>query len=224
MTKKVILITEEQFGRLVEYAITPNVSDQTSVGNLFTKNLSFNNKLSFKPKKPVTKSKPKKPVTKSVLDYYLVSRPELIPIYREIEKSLGDKFVKNHFQKEINYSGGLKKITNGVSQNAMTMFNKMLEKYNLKGKVKVSDNSYRDYQKQKNTFIEMAKKHGGKIKDGLRQAALPGFSQHHTGKALDVSPSSLITDKMLQEFGFKRPYKTDTGFRMPEPWHILYTK
>ena len=106
---------------------------------------------------------------------------------------------------------------------AVASFNNMVKKYNLSG-VRIKDNSFRDHVKQKDTFIEMAIKNGGKIKNGLRQAALPGFSQHHTGKAFDISSSNLVTDKMLSSFGFKRPYPTDTGFRMPEPWHIFYTR
>lgn len=207
--KKTIILTEKQLDRLLEYTVQPNVASSTSVKNLYNKPLSFDKfKLESK---------------KSPLNVYLSSRPELIPIYKDIEKVLNDKFTSDHFEKEKKYSGGLKPVSYGLSKNAKTMFNKLLNKYGLKGKVKVSNNSYRDYQKQKETFIEMAKKHGGKIKHGLRQAALPGFSQHHTGKAFDISPSELVTDQMLQAFNFKRPYKTDTGFRMPEPWHIIYT-
>lgn len=210
--KKTIVITEGQLQKLIEYTIQPNVADGTIVKNIYQNPL---NKFS--------RGKDKLDLSKSPIYTYLSARPDLIPIYKDIERSLNDKFTKDHFEKEKKYSGGLKPISNGLSPNAKTMFGKLLKKYKLKGKVKVSNNSYRDYQKQKQTFIDMAKKNGGKIKDGLRQAALPGFSQHHTGKAFDISPSNLVSDKMLQAFGFKRPYKVDTGFRMPEPWHIIYT-
>ena len=158
-----------------------------------------------------------------VLTTNLKTRPELIPLYQEIETKLGDKFAQEHFDSEIAYSGGLKTVGSGLSSDAVRSFNNMVKKYNLKG-VRIKGNSFRDHVKQKDTFIEMAIKNGGKIKNGLRQAALPGFSQHHTGKAFDISSSGLVTDKMLSSFGFKRPYPIDTGFRMPEPWHILYTK
>ena len=160
----------------------------------------------------------------NVLNTNLTSKPELIPLYQEIETKLNDKFTQNHFDNEINYSGGLKDVAPSLNSDVILNFENMLKKYGLGGKVKISTSSLRDYEKQKNTFIENAIKNGGKIKNGLRQAALPGFSQHHTGKTLDVSPSKLITDKMLNSFGFKRPYPTDTGFRMPEPWHIIYVK
>lgn len=156
-----------------------------------------------------------------VLKTYLSSTPSLIPLYKEIENKLGDKFKKKHFDQEIKYSGGLKSTATGLSQNTLKNLNKLLLKYGLKGKVTVDADSFRDYKKQKDVFIRNAVKHGGSIDDGLRQAALPGFSQHHTGKALDISGHKFITDDMLKSFGFRRPYKNDTGFRMPEPWHII---
>lgn len=159
----------------------------------------------------------------TVLTTNLKTRPELIPLYQEIETKLGDRFTQEHFDSETSYSGGLKNVGSGLSPNAVASFNNMVKNYNLSG-VRIKDNSFRDYTKQKDTFIEMAIKNGGKIRNGLRQAALPGFSQHHTGKAFDISSSNLVTDKMLSSFGFERPYPTDTGFRMPEPWHIFYTK
>lgn len=158
-----------------------------------------------------------------VLTTNLKTKPELIPLYQEIETKLGDKFIQDHFDSETSYSGGLKNVGSGLLPNAVTSFNNMVKKYNLRG-VKINDNSFRDYINQKDTFIDIATKKGGKIKNGLRQAALPGFSQHHTGRALDISSSNLVTDQMLSSFGFKRPYPKDTGFRMSEPWHIFYTK
>jgi LAS superfamily LD-carboxypeptidase LdcB len=211
--KKIIKLTESDLTkivkRIVEYVTDPNVANTTIVSNLRKKNELPIKKHIFEP-------------DKTVFNTYLNQKKELIPIYKEIERALGDKFTKNHFDREIKYSGNLKNLSNSLSPNAISMFKKLLKKYRLENKVTIDKDSYRSYQKQKDIFIKAAKKNGGKINDGLRQAALPGFSQHHTGKALDISPSKLITDKMLEEFNFKRPYKVDTGFRMPEPWHILY--
>ena len=161
-----------------------------------------------------------------ILTTNLKTKPELIPLYQEIETKLGDKFTQQHFDSETSYSGGLKNVGTGLSPNAVASFNNMVKNYNLIG-VKIKDNSFRDYAKQKDTFLNYATDKsgkGGKISKGLRQAALPGFSQHHTGKAFDITLSNLVTNNMLTSFGFKRPYPTDTGFRMAEPWHIFYTK
>jgi len=161
-------------------------------------------------------------VTNDVLSTYLSGNTELTKIYEQIETELNDKFQTDHFEQEIKYSGGLKDLSGGISETAQTKFNEMVSKLFLKNKVVINQSSYRDYNKQKEIFVKMAKKHGGTISNGLRQAALPGFSQHHTGKALDISNSNLISDKVLNDYGFIRPYKTDTKFRMPELWHIYY--
>jgi len=161
-------------------------------------------------------------VTNDVLSTYLSGNTELTKIYEQIETELNDKFQTDHFEQEIKYSGGLKDLSGGISETAQTKFNEMVSKLFLKNKVVINQSSYSDYNKQKEIFVKMAKKHGGTISNGLRQAALPGFSQHHTGKALDISNSNLISDKVLNDYGFIRPYKTDTKFRMPESWHIYY--
>ena len=43
----------------------------------------------------------------SLFDEYLATKPELIELYQEIEKFLGDKFTKENFDEEIKYSLGL---------------------------------------------------------------------------------------------------------------------
>jgi LAS superfamily LD-carboxypeptidase LdcB len=160
----------------------------------------------------------------NVLNTYLSGNTALIPLYKEIETSLGDKFTSNHFEKEIAYSGGLKTLATGLSTDMLKSFKNMLKNNGLLSKVTYSVNSYRDFENQKKTFIKYAKVHGGTISGGLKQAALPGFSQHHTGKALDFSPSSSLSNKTLKEYGFKRPYNVENDFRMVEPWHIIYTE
>jgi len=72
-------------------------------------------------------------------------------------------------------------------------------------------------------FLKCAKKRGGTISGGLYQAALSGFSQHHTGKALDIlSGVSRLTSKILQKHNFILPYPKKTSFRISEPWHIYF--
>lgn len=154
----------------------------------------------------------------SVLRTNLKNKPQLIPLYLEIEKTLGDKFTQQHFDDEKRYSGGLKDEAGGLNSKAVQQFKAMVKANGLKSSIQ--PNSYRDYKKQKDTFLKYAK--GKKISNGLKQAALPGFSQHHTGKALDVSNSRTITNAMLKRYGFSRPYVVNSGFRIEEPWHIFY--
>lgn len=155
-----------------------------------------------------------------VLQTYLSTKPELIPLYQDIEKILNDKFTEEHFNLEIKYSGGLKNISpnNNIDPKTLEKFNQMKT---VAPTITIRNNSFRDYNKQKETFIKYAKKYGSTISGGLRQAALPGFSQHHTGKAIDVGNYRTLNQKILNKYGFKLPYPTDTGFRMAEPWHII---
>ncbi|HDU2649150.1 TPA: M15 family metallopeptidase [Yersinia enterocolitica] len=81
----------------------------------------------------------------------------------------------------------------------------------------------------------------------LRWSALPGASRHHWGSDLDIYDPSLLPleaklqlepweyqldgyfypltqwlDAHMAEFGFYRPFSTDTGGVAAEPWHLSY--
>lgn len=157
--------------------------------------------------------------TNPILDKYLNSKPELIPIYQEIEKELGDKFTKKHFEGEISVSGGLKNLSGGLLPETINSFGLLKKQF---PDITYSKRSYRTYELQKDMFLDSAKEHGNTISGGLTQAALPGFSQHHTGKALDVAnyKKYKLTPEILEEYNFSLPYPKKTSFRMAEPWHI----
>ena len=152
---------------------------------------------------------------------YLKGKPELIPLYNEIEKTLNDTFTEEHFENEIKISGPLKSISNGILPDTINQFNKMKLEV---PQISIRNNSYRDYEKQKETFLTSARNHGGTISGGQIQAALPGFSQHHTGKGLDVLNHKYLTPDILKKYGFILPYQNKTQIRMAEPWHIYYNK
>ena len=150
-----------------------------------------------------------------ILNKYLKSKPELIPLYQGIENKLGDKFTEEHFKNEISVSGGLKNLSGGLLPSTINSFKLLKNKF---PGITYSNKSYRTYELQKDMFLDSAKAHGNTISGGLTQAGLPGFSQHHTGKALDIS--SRVSPKILQKHNFTLPYPTETPFRMAEPWHI----
>jgi LAS superfamily LD-carboxypeptidase LdcB len=81
----------------------------------------------------------------------------------------------------------------------------------------------------------------------LTWSALPGGSRHHWGTDVDVidraalpagykvqlipsefAPDGIFgaltawLDRNMHRFGFFRPYRTDRGAVMPEPWHLSY--
>lgn len=157
-----------------------------------------------------------------ILNRYLKSKPELIPLYQGIENQLRDEFTEEHFENEINVSGGLKNLSGGLLPSTINSFKLLKNKF---PNITYSNKSYRTYELQKDMFLDSAKTHGNTISGGLTQAALPGFSQHHTGKALDVvnykkNKISQLTPEILQKYNFSLPYPTKTPFRMAEPWHI----
>lgn len=157
----------------------------------------------------------------TVLQKYLGDNQDLIKIYTDIENILGDKFTDDHFKQEIGYSGPLKSLSTGILPETLKQFNLMKQEI---PDISIRENSWRDYNKQKETFLTYAKKYGGTISGGLRQAALPGFSQHHTGKAIDVGNYRMLTPDILNKYGFVVSYPKQTSFRMAEPWHIYYNK
>jgi hypothetical protein len=92
--------------------------------------------------------------------------------------------------------------------------------------------SYRSYSKQVDTFGGKIKRDGG-VSQRQKYSALPGFSQHHTGKAFDiisVEPSwwnqnsdvKKWVENNCGKFGFKVSYLRDGVLRKAEPWHLFY--
>ena len=162
----------------------------------------------------------KKETLMNLLYEFLPNQNYIWHLYYSIEETLNDKFTREDFENEIKYSGPAKEISNKFDDAALTAFKNMQKDF---PSIKIRDNSLRDALKQKNTFINAAIENGGKIKSGLRRAALPGFSQHHTGKAFDVKNyTNLPQRNKLKQYGFILPYAEDSGFRMAEPWHIYY--
>ena len=92
---------------------------------------------------------------------------------------------------------------------------------------------YRGYNTQIGTFASKVKNKD--ISQRQKVSALPGFSQHHTGKAFDIlsvedsfwnrNPKiEEWVEKNASKYGFKVSYPTQGVLRKPEPWHLYYTK
>ena len=90
---------------------------------------------------------------------------------------------------------------------------------------------YRGYDDQVSNFGNKAKKRG--IEGTQRANALPGFSQHHSGKAFDIfsvdtgwwNTNSEVKDWVAnnaKNYGFDVTYKTQGPLRIAEPWHLYY--
>jgi hypothetical protein len=179
---------------------------------------------------------------KSILGLYgLISESEdVIPQYvsdlglqnilEKIEVILGEKFTKSHFEKEKSLSGNIKPEAGGLLPDVIEAFNKMKNESGCSD-IFIKDNvSYRSYENQKNQFLQYASKGVPKIDTAMKQASIPGFSQHHTGRAIDYGGNTICLRSNAwpdgdfnkpNKWGFILPYMSG-NVRMLEPWHLYY--
>jgi LAS superfamily LD-carboxypeptidase LdcB len=162
-----------------------------------------------------------------------VSDPRLQNILREIETTLGEKFTKEHFEKEIGLSGQIKNEAGGLLPEVEKAFEKMKNEAGCPRIDIRGDVSYRTYEFQKNQFLQYAKK-TPKIDSAMVQASIPGFSAHHTGRAIDYYEDGASNYDCLiknawpngdfntpNKWGFTLPYMSG-NIRKKEPWHLYY--
>jgi D-alanyl-D-alanine carboxypeptidase len=97
----------------------------------------------------------------------------------------------------------------------------------------IAISAFRSVQRQ-TRLIRKKLRAGRRIEDILRYMAAPGFSEHHTGRALDIgSPEHIELDEEFartaafrwlkthaDEFGFRLSYPRKNPFGIGyEPWH-----
>jgi LAS superfamily LD-carboxypeptidase LdcB len=92
---------------------------------------------------------------------------------------------------------------------------------------------YRGYMTQANVFGSKMKSRKQSVSQRQKVSALPGFSQHHTGKTFDIlSVEDSFWDSNpeikkwvednVSKYGFKISYPSNGSLRNAEPWHIYY--
>lgn len=96
--------------------------------------------------------------------------------------------------------------------------------------------AYRSYDYQKQLFLRKLAR-GDRIADILKVNAAPGFSEHHSGRALDLNtpgfPPLEEVFESTEAFSWLQAHATDFGFRLSfpransfgvlyEPWHWYY--
>ena len=119
---------------------------------------------------------------------------------------------------------------------ATTIYNTILQqqksnptKFNLDQPL----SGYRSYTAQIEEFRRKVVDDGRTIEDVQRANCLPGFSQHHTGKAFDIVnqspqwwnsnlPVKTWVENNCGNYGFEITYKTQGSLRIAEPWHLYY--
>lgn len=162
-----------------------------------------------------------------------VSDPRLVSILKGIETTLGDLFTDQNFKTEIQFSGGVKLEAGRLLPEAIAAFEKMKNESGCPDIfIKYGAISYRSYEDQKEQFLQEAAKYPqDKINGALKRVAIPGYSQHHTGRAIDYGGNTICLRKNAwpkgdfstpNKWGFTLPYMSGVK-RMEESWHLYYT-
>jgi len=154
---------------------------------------------------------------------------------QDMEKKYKIKITKDHIDKELEQEGRTVDDAGGENSKAVKQINllvrdikKLFEK-ELQGKGVLS--GYRSYKDQVKNFGDKASSRG--VDDTQKSNALPGFSQHHSGKAFDIfsvdtswwNSRPKIKDWVAnnsEKYGFKVTYKEQGPLRIAEPWHLYY--
>ena len=184
-------------------------------------------------------------------EYYLLNEgireelpSDIQKAIKKVEDNYGVKITEDNLraeknQEKVNYY----EDNGGLNSKAKEQLKKLLSALYLEfkdapkrtnsncGNIVGCVSGYRGYSNQASVF-------GGKIKNGdvarrQKVSAIPGFSQHHTGKAFDIID---LDDPFWEEnpkvkkwvednvgkYGFKVSYPTQGSLRSAEPWHIFY--
>lgn len=169
-----------------------------------------------------------------------VSDTKLQQILRDIESQLGEKFTEQNFETEIGLSGQIKPEAGGLLPEARAAFEKMKKESGCNDIfIKETDDkdstlpvSYRSYDDQKRRFLNEGKSAptGQKIVTAMKRVSIPGYSQHHTGRAIDYGGNTICLRNnvwpngdyaTVSKWGFSLPYMSG-NIRMKEPWHLYY--
>jgi len=142
-----------------------------------------------------------------------------------------------HIEKEFDQEGGTRPDNGSVDPIAEKQILKLIaavkQKFPLIKNQPGIISSYRSYMAQADNFGR--KVNSGRSIDNVQSAnTIPGFSQHHTGKAFDIfSVKSAFWNKhkdvadyikeIAPKYGFDVTYKTQGTLRIAEPWHLYYT-
>ena len=108
---------------------------------------------------------------------------------KKLEQTYGVKIEDSHIQSELSQEGNYYPDNGGENPEARQQINKLVAKiHQLFPKTKNLGviSGYRGYSKQSDVFGRNVAAQGG-VSNRQKNVTLPGFSQHHTGKAFDIS-------------------------------------
>ena len=151
-----------------------------------------------------------------------------------LEKEFGIDITDDNIRKEFEQEGNFREDAGKEDSEARKQIEKLIS--DAKAKFPKLDklgvvSGYRSYSDQVKNFGNKAKQRG--VDNTQRANTIPGFSQHHTGKAFDIfsvdtgwwSSNSDVKDWVADnanKYGFDVTYKTQGPLRIAEPWHLFY--
>jgi len=157
------------------------------------------------------------------------------PILKAINDLIkkGVNITKTNIDKEFNQEGSTRPDSgeNKIAEKKiLELIKNCNKKFGISGGV-VS--GYRSYDGQVNNFAKKVLQDKRTIDDVQASNTLPGFSQHHTGKAFDIYSTETSwwnNNKDIKnwvannasKYGFEITYKTQGTLRIAEPWHLYY--
>ncbi len=151
----------------------------------------------------------------------------------KLKSIYGLNITQKHIDNEFNQEGSWRPDNGGVDKVAEKKINELISDLKIKFP-KVTGgivSGYRSYSDQVTNFGQKASSRG--IENTQKANTLPGFSQHHTGKAFDIfSVETSWWDKNndvkewveenAKNYGFEVTYKKQGPLRIAEPWHLYY--
>jgi LAS superfamily LD-carboxypeptidase LdcB len=166
------------------------------------------------------------------------SLPEEIKLsINNLKSKWGVTITQKHIDAEFKQEGNIRPDNGGVSKTAEKKIMELIKDCkkanpNISYPVDIKS-GYRSYTQQVDNFGGKVKNDGRSIDNVQSSNCLPGFSQHHTGKAFDIfSIEESWWDKNndvkewvannASNYGFEVTYKKQGPLRVAEPWHLFY--
>lgn len=158
---------------------------------------------------------------------------EVKSVIDKLKTKYGLNITQTHIDKEFSQEGNYRADAGGVNKIAENKIKILIKdcKSRFKGLTGGIVSGYRSYNDQVDNFGLKAKLRG--IDDTQMSNTLPGFSQHHTGRAFDIFSTDTkwwddrpevkkwVADN-AKNYGFEITYKTKGTLRIAEPWHLYY--
>jgi len=159
------------------------------------------------------------------------------------EPQVTSEDILGHYPYDVADADGLTAITRDgrirLQPEAARQFLAMQEAARARGIVLVALSGYRSFDEQKYLFFQIKQNRGQDARERAKVSAPPGYSEHHTGYALDIGDGE-ATDTHIQEsfeataaFAWLEANATSYGFELSfprnneqgisyEPWHWRY--